>query len=446
MLLLVDCKTSVFNSLESYFFMHIRPRTVIVFLLILAVVFFCVKLISLYWVVIFFNVILLFINSVFLFAYFEIKPKEHKLKNWPSVSIVVPNYNGANNLVKCIEYVKNLEYSGKKEIIVVDDGSTDSSRKILKRISGIKLILNKKNKGKAGVLNDGISASKGEIIVTIDSDTYPEPDCLTKMVPLLKPGVSAVTGFVRASNTNGFVEKIQEIEYLVSFGFFQKVLSDLNAIMVTPGPMSIYDAKFLRKIGGFDEKNITEDMEIAFRIRENGGKMVTCTEAHIFTEVPTNIRHLFTQRVRWYRGKFMNTLKYSKMLFNPKYGDFGVFTFPFSVIMEWCVVLFLFIFVAGNIETLFYYFTLVASFLTVSNNIQVIVPALFSINSSIMFYVMGACFYAIFIYYSHILANDKLSIKKLPEITLFIMVFGVFLVLVFFTGFFKEINKSDYVW
>jgi len=168
------------------------------------------------------------------------------------------------------EHVKNLNYPSKKEIIVVDDGSNDNSQNILKKIKGIKTILKKKNEGKAAALNDGITAAKGGYVVTIDSDTYPESDCLEKMVSHMEEGISAVTGFVRAHNTKGIVEKIQEVEYLIAFGFFQKVLSDINAILVTPGPMSLYRKSVLKKIGGFDEKNITEDMEIAFRIRKYG--------------------------------------------------------------------------------------------------------------------------------------------------------------------------------
>ncbi len=428
-------------------FPNIKPRTIAVFSVLLIFVYFLVKTVTLYWISIFFNVLLIYINSVFLFAYFEIKDKKEPIpKEWPSVSIIIPNYNNKNLLFKCIEHVKAMAYKGTKEIIVVDDGSSDGSKELLGKISGIKLILKKKNEGKAAALNDGIASAKGKVIVTIDSDTYPNSDCLEKMVPKLKNEVKAVTGFVRAYNVKGIVARIQEVEYLVSFGFFQSILSDLNAILVTPGPMSVYDAKTLREIGGFDVNNITEDMEIAFRLREHGAKMIASIDAHIYTEVPHKIKALFRQRVRWYRGKFFNTVKYSKMLFNKKYGDFGLFTFPFSVIVEWCIVLFIFIFVAANVESFLQYFGLVSSFLAVGNNLSVLTPSVIALNSNFLFYLIGAVFYTIFIYFSHLLAGDKLGIHKLPEITLFIIIYGLFILVVFFFGFFKEINSSEYVW
>ncbi|MFH1391775.1 MAG: glycosyltransferase [Candidatus Diapherotrites archaeon] len=427
--------------------MNIKPRTVLIFPVMLVLVYFIVKIITFNWIIIFFNILLIFINSVFLFAYLEIKDKKKiAIKKWPSVTIVIPNYNGEACLAKCIEHVKNLSYPSKKEIIVVDDGSNDNSQKIMQKIKGIKIILKKNNEGKAAALNDGIAAAKGEYVVTIDSDTYPEPDCLEKMVSHMEEGVSAVTGFVRAHNTKGIVEKIQEVEYLIAFGFFQKVLSDINAILVTPGPMSLYRKSILKEIGGFDEKNITEDMEIAFRIRKYGGRIVTCIEAHIYTEVPTTLKQLFRQRVRWYRGKFFNTVKYSEMLFNPKFGEFGMFTFPFSVILEWVIVLFVFIFIAGNLENIGMYFGFIYSFLSVSTDVVALVPRLFALNSSFFFYLIGAAFYSFFLYYSHKLAGAKLSITKVPEITLFILIYSFFILVVFFVGFFKEINSSDYVW
>ncbi len=429
--------------------MQIKPRTVIVFLVMLGFVYALVKLVSFKALVLFFNVLLVFINSVFLFAFFEVPAQQkQKPQKWPFISIVVPNYNGEKTLRKCLDAVKAMRYSGRKEIIVVDDGSKDSSVKILRAISGIKLIAKKQNAGKGAALNAGIAACRGDAIVTIDSDTYPAPDSLEKMVPLLRleDGIGAVTGFVRAANAKGIVEKIQQVEYLVAFGFFQSVLSDINAILVTPGPMSVYSAKAMGEIGGFDEANITEDMEIAFRLRSHGYKIVTNTDTKIYTEVPTTVTHLFRQRVRWYRGKFFNTVKYGNMLFNPKFGEFGMFTFPFSVIVEWCVVLFVFIFIAANIENAGRFAGLLAQSYSLGIDLSTVAPSLLLFDSSLVFYFIGACFYIFFLYLSHIIAKDDIGLGKLPELFVFIALYGFFILAVFFYGFLKEINASDYAW
>jgi len=337
--------------------MNIKPRTILVFLLLVSAVYFLVKTVSVYWIIILFNVILIYINAVFLFAYLEFKKKKKPIpKNWPTVSIVIPNYNGANTIEKSVEAVKSLEYPLKKEIIVVDDGSTDSSKEILKKIRGIKVISKKKNEGKAAGLNDALKIVKGEVFVAIDSDTFPAKDALMKMVPRFEKGVGAITGLVRASNPDNFVAKIQEIEYLVAFGFFQTVLSEINGVFVTPGPMSVYDTKIMRQIGGYDETNITEDMEIALRLQKHRYRIIAVPEAHIYTEVPTKLSQLFRQRIRWYRGKFVNTCKYKEILFNPKYGEFGMFSFPFTLLTEGLAILLLIVTIAANIENILNYF------------------------------------------------------------------------------------------
>ena len=425
----------------------IRPRTIIVFLALVTAIFFLVKVVSVYWVIVFFNVLLIYINSVFLFAYFEFrKKKKPRITKWPSVTILIPNYNGGNTIEKCVQSAKDLEYKGRKEIIVLDDGSVDSSQRLLKKIKGIKVILNKKNKGKAVVLNQGIALAKGEIIVNIDSDTFPAKDALMKMIPHFGKNVGAVTGLVRAANVTNFVSKIQEIEYLVAFGFFQSVLSEINGVFVTPGPMSAFNAKILRDIGGYDEKNITEDMEIALRLQKHRYKIVAVPEAHIYTDVPTSLRVLFTQRVRWYRGKFFNTRKYKEILFNPRYGEFGMFSFPFSVIVEALAILLLIVTIAANIENVFNYFGFFTSFLSISNDFFGVLPTIGGIHSSVYFYFITVLMYSVLVYISHKFVDENISIFKMPQIILFLFVYGLFISSVYFTSFFKEVNASEYKW
>ncbi len=428
--------------------MGIKPRTIAVFLILLGAVYLLVKTLSVYWIIVFFSLVLIYINSVFLFAYFELSQKPRpQIRKWPTVSVLIPNYNGERTLVKCLESIAALEYPLAKEIIVIDDGSKDSSRKILGKIKGIRAIFKIKNAGKAAALNDGLRAAKGEIVASVDSDTFPAKDALLKMVPYFNEGsVGAVTGLVRASNANGFVEKLQEIEYLVAFGFFQSVLSEINGVFVTPGPMSLFRLDALKKIGGYDEANITEDMEIALRLQKHRYKIVACPTAQIFTEVPGTLRHLFRQRTRWYRGKFVNTRKYAEMLFNPKYGEFGLFTFPFSLIIEALAILLLVVTVAANIENVLNYFGFFYSWLGVSGEFFGLLPSVWGIHSSFYFYFITVLMYSVIVYLSHKFVDEQVSIYKMPQIIFFLFIYGLFISSVYFVSFFKEVNSSGYKW
>ena len=427
--------------------MNIRPRTVLAFLALLAVIYFFVKIVSVFWLIIIFNIVLLYINNVFIFAYLEFKGKEKPVPvKWPFVSIVIPNYNGAKTIAQCVNSCIEMEYRGKKEIIVVDDGSTDSSKDELQKIKGIKIIFKKKNAGKAAALNDGIKIAKGEYVAAIDSDTFPTKIALVKMIPKFGDNVAAVTGLVRAYKPTTFIEKIQEVEYLISFGFFQTVLAEINGILVTPGPMSVFKRSVLLEIGGLDEKNITEDMEIALRLQKHRYKIAAAPEAVIYTDVPKKISHLIRQRTRWYRGKFVNTRKYFEMVLNPKYGEFGMFSFPFSLVADALAILMIFITIAANIEGVFQYLGFVVSWLALNAGISGLVPAAPVLHSSIYFYVFTIIMYSILVYLSHKFVNDNISIWKMPEIIFYLFVYGFFISFVYFISFFKEINSSDYIW
>jgi len=428
--------------------MKIRPRTIVALLVLLGLVYALVNIISVYWLIIVFNVILIYINCVFILAYFEFKKKKKKkLGKWPSVSIIIPNYNGVEFLRESIESIKALGYPLKKEIIVVDDGSKDNSAEVLKKIKGIKLILKKKNAGKAAALNDGINAASGEIIAAIDSDTLPSKDALVKMVQKFdSDNIGAVTGLVRSHNPKKFIEKIQEVEYLISFGFFQTVLAEINGVMVTPGPMSLFRRKVLLDIGGFDETNITEDMEIALRLQKNNYRIAACPEAVIYTVVPDKFKDLLRQRTRWYRGKFVNSKKYFSMVFNPKYGEFGMFSFPFSLVADALAILLIVVTISANITAIFQYLFFLFSWLSAGGNLLAVLPGLPTLHSSIYFYFFTIVLYTFLVYVSHKFVNDNISIWKIPEIIFYLFIYGFFISFVYFLSFFKEINSSDYVW
>ena len=90
--------------------MGIKPRTIAVFLILLGAVYLLVKTLSVYWIIVFFSLVLIYINSVFLFAYFELSQKPRpQIRKWPTVSVLIPNYNGERTLVKCLESIAALE-------------------------------------------------------------------------------------------------------------------------------------------------------------------------------------------------------------------------------------------------------------------------------------------------------------------------------------------------
>lgn len=251
-------------------------------------------------------------------------------KKWPHVTVIIPSYNAKGTIFEAISACGRMEYPGKFDILVVDDGSTDGSSEMLQGMAGIALLHNPKNRGKAAALNFAIKHAKGEIVACIDSDTYPARDALERSVRHFYEDekVASVVVFVCVNKPKTILERIQEIEYWISFGFFFRTIASIDGLYVTPGPTAMYRKGILQKIGGFDEQNLTEDMEIALRMQKLGYKIRACHETYVLTDVPSTLPKLFRQRLRWYRGGVMNILKYIDLFFNPKYGEFGLFILP----------------------------------------------------------------------------------------------------------------------
>ncbi|HNT60910.1 MAG TPA: glycosyltransferase family 2 protein, partial [Candidatus Bilamarchaeaceae archaeon] len=350
--------------------------------------------------------------------------------------------------LKCINSIKASDYPGEMEIIAVDDGSTDGTRELLKEIDGITPILKEKNEGKAASINKAAKIARGEVLVCVDSDSYPEPNAFREGVNLLmqSPEVGAVTCFIRVENPNSLLKKIQDIEYLTGFGFSQITTRALDAIFVTPGPTTIFRKSVFLEVGGYDEENITEDLEMAWRLRKHGYRIDYTPEAVSYTDVPGDLPTLFRQRMRWYRGKLFNLRKHKDMMLNPKYGYFGTFIFPFSFTAEFAGIVLSFSFLYLILNQLFW------SARYVWSNFMLGAPLL---DLSSMLMVGGAVVlmglilvspWFLAVYLSHVIGGKRFTLSDAPAAALFLLFYGTIISFFYCISFFKEVNRSDYRW
>ena len=292
-------------------------------------------------------------TAFYILSFISDTKKEKKFfsdKELPFVSVIIPAFNEEKSIERTINSIKKSEYPEKKlEIIVVDDGSKDNTFKIAKKMeSDIVKVFTKENGGKGSALNLGIKHSRGEIIITMDADTFVEPSTLKKMARYFKnPEVFSVTPAMLVHSPKGILQRIQHVEYVLGL-FLRKSFASLNSVYITPGAFSAYRKKFFEKHGGYDVGNITEDLEIALRIQSYGYKIENCPDAAVYTIAPSSFRALMKQRRRWYYGLMKNTWKYKKLL-SPKYGDMGLFVMPIS----WISIFFaVFVFIYFALKTL----------------------------------------------------------------------------------------------
>jgi len=268
----------------------------------------------------------------------DVKTKLRKLKKFPLVSIIIPAYNEEKNITTTLTSLIKLNYpKNKLEIIVINDGSTDNTQNLVRDLMSknksfkIKLI-DKKNEGKGAALNDGLKLCKGEFFVCLDADSIVSKDALEKILPhFTHEDIVAVLPLLKVDKPKNLWQKMQWLEYIVNM-FYKRLMSNLNCVHVAPGPFSVYRTDVLRRLNGFDEDNITEDLEISLRLQSKNYRIVQLLDAEVFTIAPKSFRELYKQRNRWYKGAVINAFKYRYMMFNRKYGDFGILQMPTIVI------------------------------------------------------------------------------------------------------------------
>jgi poly-beta-1,6-N-acetyl-D-glucosamine synthase len=278
----------------------------------------------------------LYMVSLFIFIYF---PNRKKIfispKSKPeSISIVVPCYNEERTIGRTIESLLKLDYPKKMiEIIIVDDKSSDNSakeaEKYAKKYSNIKLIVNEKNSGGAAEpTNIGVKAAKYDYIAVTDADSSPQPDALKKMLGFLQEDkrVAAVTCSVLVKNQKTFIQKLQSIEYVV-IAFGRRILDMVDAVYVTPGPLALYRKKAIVEVGLFDPKNLTQDIEIVWRLIAYGYTARMALAAKVYSDAPTKFRQWWRQRIRWNIGGTQSILKHRKHIF--RRGMLGAFIIPY---------------------------------------------------------------------------------------------------------------------
>jgi cellulose synthase/poly-beta-1,6-N-acetylglucosamine synthase-like glycosyltransferase len=252
-----------------------------------------------------------------------------------SLSIVVPCYNESDSIGKNIDALLASDYPGLKKIIVVDDCSTDNSYEVIKsfadKYSRVMAVQTPKNTGRAaGAKNYGAKFVKTELIGFSDADSFPRKDAVSNMVGFFNnPKTGAVTSRVLIENRKNILTKIQSIEYKI-IAFTRKLLGFLDSIYVTNGPLSIYRKKAFDEVGGFDMKNLTEDIEITWHFVAKGWGVQMAVPANVYTVCPEKIKPWFRQRIRWNVGGIQTVSKYKRNLLSC--GMLGLFILPFFVL------------------------------------------------------------------------------------------------------------------
>lgn len=302
----------------------------------------------------------------------------------PPISIVMPAYNEEATIVDSVRAMLRQLYS-QYELIVVNDGSTDSTLARLNEAFGLEMVekayaddiattpvralyssyeytrlivVDKENGGsKADAINAGINASNYPLLCACDADSLLEEDALLRLaMPMLDRAgfVPVSAGLVRAANGSRVnrgtlydvalprrpLEMYQIVEYLRSFLAGRTAQSSLNIMLIVSGAFGLFNKAVVKEVGGYKRDALAEDFELIVRItkhlheRRSAFQVVFVPQTVCWTMVPHDCATLGRQRERWHRGLLQGLLWNRGMIFSRTYGRTGFAGMGMLVLIE----------------------------------------------------------------------------------------------------------------
>ncbi|MEM4653018.1 MAG: glycosyltransferase family 2 protein [Candidatus Nezhaarchaeales archaeon] len=240
----------------------------------------------------------------------------------PTISIIVPVKDEEKVVGRLLEALLKLDYPPeKREIVIVEDGSKDRTVEIceeyVRKFPGqVKLIHKPTSSGKPPALNYALKHVKGDIVAFFDADSVPKPDALKRAIAYFSdPSVAAVQGRLFSINADeNMLTKLASYGEIIWCEAYLRGRDSLGLFVYLRGSCQFIRRDVLMKLNGFDEKCLSEDMELSIRLTRNGYRIRYATDVRSWQETPSKLRELFKQRTRWYRGTMQVALKHGRLM------------------------------------------------------------------------------------------------------------------------------------
>ncbi len=269
-------------------------------------------------ILIWFMIAYQFVLTVFGFINYVKSMKEQKhvdaqTLDYPTCAILIPAHNEEKVIGATVASMLKLNYpKNKLRIIVVNDGSTDGTKKIVEgyrkhdqRVELFNIPAGEGGKGKSRALNLGVKHVSADVIAIFDADNTPEENSLRYLVAqlLLHKELGGVIGKFRTVNKNhNLLTRFINVETLSFQSILQAGRWQMQSIATLPGTNFVMWGWLIRELGGWDEEALTEDSELSIRIYEAGYKIKYIPYAITYEQEPQEWKVWIKQRMRWVRG------------------------------------------------------------------------------------------------------------------------------------------------
>ncbi len=248
----------------------------------------------------------------------------------PDITVIIPAYNEGAMVLQSIESAAKADYPHDRlQILVIDDGSKDDTWSYIsqaaQRYPGLVTALrHERNRGKREALALGFSRARGEILVTIDSDSVIERGALLALAgPFRDPRIGAVAGRVEVYNrSHGIIPRMLHVRYMLSFDMLRATESVYRNVYCCPGALTGLRAAAVRQVlerwknQEFLGSRCTfgEDRAMTNYLLDSGYDTVYQRTAVVHTLVPISYVKLCKMLLRWDRSYVREELRFSRIV------------------------------------------------------------------------------------------------------------------------------------
>jgi glycosyltransferase involved in cell wall biosynthesis len=216
------------------------------------------------------------------------------MRSIPQLSVVVPVYNGGAQLTRCIEALRASDFSD-REIIIVDDGSSDESAEAW-RERGIKVIRLASRRGPAAARNCGASHARGQVILFVDADVVVQRSTLSSVAAFFREHERVAALFGSYDTKPAAENFVSQYKNLLHHFIHQRSSAEAETFWAGCGAIR---REAFEAVGGFDERKYRkpsiEDIELGYRLRRK--KFTIILDRHL------QVKHL----KRWTLSSLVRT-------------------------------------------------------------------------------------------------------------------------------------------
>jgi 1,2-diacylglycerol 3-beta-glucosyltransferase len=245
---------------------------------------------------------------------------------WPSVDIFIAAHNESAVIVDTVNDILKIEYPNYK-IWVIDDRSIDKTSALVRELISNENLQGKVNliqrldgqtPGKAASLNQALSESSADLVLVFDADARIEKNCLKQVAHYFDdPKVGAVQFQKKMLNASfNTLTLCQDLEFALDT-YLQLGRDSVKGSVELRGNGQVTSRKCMLQIGGWDERTLTEDLELSTRIHSYGWTIRFAPEIIVQEEAVITPAALFKQRRRWAEGSLRRYLTHFYSFISP---------------------------------------------------------------------------------------------------------------------------------